>query len=133
MAMYKDKKNGGKKKINIELTREMVDMLLAYSLSSNPLINLRAIINLNNLLNKITFQDDLQESRIKFELLKKIVKLEAEDNLFQYPVIREECQKLFPENREFVSAVLYEASSDILSESDIIYVSKYVEERLSFF
>lgn len=134
MAMFSDKKSGSnKKKINIELNREMVDLLLAYSLSGNPLINLRSMINLNTLLNKITFQDDLQESRIKFELLKKIVKLEAEDRLFQYPVLKEECQKLFPENKDYVITVLNEAADDVISEDDILYVSKYVEERLSYF
>lgn len=127
----KNKKSGPKVKIN--LSSDMVDSMLEYCLSDSPLVNLRSLLNLKNLIDRITFDDDVYENRLKFELLKTILHNEVEKHLFQYPLLVAECIKKFPENEEYIRAVIEEAVLNVVGESDIEYINEYVEERLTYF
>ena len=127
----KNKNNGPKIKINIG--PDMIDLMLEYCLSDSPLVNLRSILNLKNLIDRITFDDDVYENRLKFELLKTILYNEGEKHLFQYPLLVAECLKKFPENTTFIENVIEDAIENVVNESDIEYINEYVEERLSYF
>ena len=132
---YTDRKKKKKEgpKVNIGLDVEMVDLMIEYVLSDSPLINIRSIINLKKLLDRITFDDDVYESRVKFNLLREILSKEIDNNIFNYPILKVEVKKKFTEDEEFVEAVMEEALDQPIIEADILYINEYVEEKLTYF
>lgn len=121
-----------RKKIDINLDRDMVDLMIMYALSDSPLINTRAIINLSKLVSSISFDDDVFEARLKFDLLRKLLILESEEHIFNLPIIKNELLKAFPENEEYVLSVIEDALANPIIESDILYINSFVEERLKY-
>lgn len=133
MAYSNKKKNEGNIKIEIGLTPEIIDNMIIFVLSDSPLVNLKSIVNLNNLINRISFSDDVFENRFKFDLLKNLLMNEVENHMFNYAFLRDAALKQFPEYSDIVDAVLSEAAESVISEEDIMYLNEYVEQRLTYF
>ena len=135
MAYSNKKKTVNRPKIEIGLNSELVDLMIEFSLSESPLVNLKSITNLKRLIDRISFDDDVYDNRLKFELLKVILINEVENHNFNYPLLKLECIKQFPEESEYIENVRDDACEEgrKINENDIEYINEYVEEKLTYF
>ena len=132
MARTNKKDQQNKPKIDINLTVKTLDLMLDFCFSKNQMVNVRSILNLKNLIDRITFNDDLRENRLKFDILKVVLHLQAERHLFQAPIITEELHKKFPDDIVMIDNYVNYAIDNQASEEDIQYITEYVEERLTY-
>lgn len=130
---YTNKKNKETKKVETGLTPDMVDLMIEYSLSDSPLVNLRSVINLKNFIDRINYNDAIYENRLKFNILKEILHNEIDKNIFNLGILKTECCRAFPEDSEFVLLVMNEAKDNPVIESDIIFINEYVQRKLTYF
>ena len=133
MAYSNKRKNNNGPRVDIGLSYDMVDLMIEYSLSDSPLVNLRSILNLKNLVDRINFADEVFENRLRFDILKTILKNQVDNHIFNYGLLKIECCKNFPGNEDYVETVFHAAVNNPVNENDIEYLNEYVEERLTYF
>lgn len=133
MAYSNKRKNSNGPRVDIGLSNDMVDLMLEYALSDSPLVNLRSILNLKNLVDRINFSDEVYENRLRFDILKIILKNQVENHIFNFGLLKVECANHFPENVAYVEQTIDDAVRCPVNESDIEYLSEYIEERLTYF
>lgn len=133
MAYSNNKKNNNGPRVDVGLSHEVVDLMLEYALSDSPLVNLRSILNLKNLVDRINFTDEVYDNRLRFDILKTILKNQVDNHIFNFGLLKIECCSSFPGSETYVEDVINDAVRNIVNESDIEYLNEYVEERLTYF
>ena len=133
MAYSNRKTDESKPKVDIGMNYEMVDLMLQYVLCESPLINLRALLNLKTLVDKVNFTDEVYDNRLKFDLLKNILFQEMESHIFNISLLKLECAKGFTGRETYVHDILDEGYTNVVDDTAIEYINEYVEKRLTYF
>lgn len=136
--MYFKKKSGKKKDIEVvelPINIEMFDSIIQYTLSDNPLITKKSLINLRKLINFIdirSYSEDFSRM-LRIELLKKILEGELDQNIYRDALLKEYCIKELPHYSKDLLE-LFESGyfDEPLSNDDITFINKFVEENLTY-
>lgn len=133
MAYRGKNQKGTNVKMTIDL--DTLDMIISYTLSDNPLVNKRALLNLKRLVEAVDKQSDNFEAKWRFDYLSAILEGELEKNLYRNTLLREFCasklSSFYPREEIEENLRAYE-EDQYLRQADIEFINEYVEERLTY-
>lgn len=118
-------------KMNLQLTVDMVDLLLEYAISNKPSRNHQA--NLKQLLDVIDMEIYKSNYDIKDRLFltKSILDLKLNDEISKISLLKEQCKQNNPDLVELINNTTWSNTS--LQTSEIKLINKWIEEHMQFY
>jgi hypothetical protein len=117
--------------MDLQLTVEMVDLLLEYAISNKPSRNHQA--NLKQLLDVIDM--DIYKSNYEIKdrlfLIRSILDLKLNEEITKLALLKEQCKQNNPDLVELIENTTWSNSS--LQPSDLKIINKWIEEHMQFY
>lgn len=130
-ALTRDKVDNKSEKMDLQLTVEMVDLLLEYAISNKPSRNHQA--NLKQLLDVIDM--DIYKSNYEIKdrlfLIRSILDLKLNEEITKLALLKEQCKQNNPDLVELIENTTWSNSS--LQPSDLKIINKWIEEHMQFY
>jgi hypothetical protein len=130
-SLTRDKVDNKSEKMDLQLTVEMVDLLLEYAISNKPSRNHQA--NLKQLLDVIDM--DIYKSNYEIKdrlfLIRSILDLKLNEEITKLALLKEQCKQNNPDLVELIENTTWSNSS--LQPSDLKIINKWIEEHMQFY
>lgn len=132
---FKSKKYNTEKQYKIEINQEMLELLMLYATSQNPLITKKSLSNLGKLLDLIDEKDYENSNNDAFVILKvtkSLIKLQVEQKILSSVLLKQNIMDEYP-HYELVPQLFEEyLEYEIIKPEEVSYVNKFIEERLTY-
>lgn len=129
--MTREKQDNKSEKMDLQLTIEMVDLLLEYAISNKPSRNHQA--NLKQLLDVIDMEvyKSNYEVKDRLYLIRSILDLKLNEEITKLALLKEQCKQNNPDLVDLINNTTWSNSS--LQPSDLKIINKWIEEHMQFY
>lgn len=129
--MTREKHDNKSEKMDLQLTIEMVDLLLEYAISNKPSRNHQA--NLKQLLDVIDMEvyKSNYEVKDRLYLIRSILDLKLNEEITKLALLKEQCKQNNPDLVDLINNTTWSNSS--LQPSDLKIINKWIEEHMQFY